>query len=104
MSKPKTYRLHEDATAAMFRRDPKFAAENLSHVQQEGDQTDLMLTLRQVINAFGGIAELAQRTHLNATTLYRRQSGIKNTHRSARRRRHASGGRAKQEAPQGSMK
>lgn len=71
MSKPKAYRLHDDATAVMFRRDPKFAADYLSHVLREGDQTDLMLALRQVINAFGGIAELALRTHLNATTLYR---------------------------------
>ena len=71
MSKAKAYRSHDEATAAMFRRDPKFAADYLSHVLREGDQTDLMLALRQIVNAFGGIPELAQRTHLNATTLYR---------------------------------
>ena len=71
MSKPKACRSHDDATAAMFRRDPGFSADYLSHILHEGDQTDLMLALRQVINACGGIAELAQRTSLNPTTLYR---------------------------------
>jgi probable addiction module antidote protein len=55
----------------MFRRDPKFAAEYLSHVLAEGDETDLMLALRHIANAFGGIATVAKRAELNATSLYR---------------------------------
>ena len=65
------YRSHESATIESFRRDPRFAAEYLNAVLAEGDQEELMLALRYMAEAFGGVPTLAARARLNATTLYR---------------------------------
>lgn len=64
-------RSHEDATVESFRRDPSFAADYLNDVLADGDERELMVALRRVAEAFGGISKLASRTKLNATTLYR---------------------------------
>lgn len=69
--KIKPYRSHDEATAQMFRRDPEFAAEYLNHVLAEGDEIDLMLALRQIACAFGGVPKIAKQAELNATSLYR---------------------------------
>jgi len=68
-------RSHEDATIASFRRDRKFAASYLDQVLADGSQDELMLALRRVSDAFGGVPGLAQQAGLNATTLYRTLSG-----------------------------
>lgn len=65
------YRSHEEATIASFRSDPEFAAEYLNAVLEDGDQEELMLALRRMAEAFGGVAKLAQATKLNVTSLYR---------------------------------
>jgi len=65
------YRGHEEATAESFRKDPVFAAEYLTTVLAEGNQEELMVALRRIAQAFGGVPKLAERTKLNATTLYR---------------------------------
>ncbi|MEP7063064.1 MAG: addiction module antidote protein [Betaproteobacteria bacterium] len=64
-------RSHELATIESFRRNPRNAAEYLNAVLEDGDQDELMLALRRLANAFGGVGELAQAADLNATTLYR---------------------------------
>lgn len=64
-------RSHEAAIIDSFRRDPEFAVQYLNEVLAEGDQDELMLALRRVSKAFGGIAKLASDAELNATTLYR---------------------------------
>jgi probable addiction module antidote protein len=64
-------RSHEDATVESFRRDPSFAADYLNGVLADGDERELMVALRRVADAFGGISKLASKTKLNATTLYR---------------------------------
>ena len=38
---------------------------------EDGDATELMVALRRVADAFGGIPALAIKSKLNATTLYR---------------------------------
>ena len=38
---------------------------------EDGDQRELMLALRRMAKAFGGVPKLAQDTELNATSLYR---------------------------------
>jgi probable addiction module antidote protein len=68
-------RSHEDATVASFRRDRKYAAAYLDQVMADGDQEELMLSLRRLAEAFGGVPGLAQQAGLNATTLYRTLSG-----------------------------
>jgi probable addiction module antidote protein len=64
-------RSHEEASIESFRRDPRFAAEYLNTVLEDGDQEELMLALRRMASAFGGMAGIAKATELNATTLYR---------------------------------
>ena len=70
-SKALPYRSHDDATVASFRDDSEFAAEYLNAVLEDGDQRELMLALRRMAKAFGGVSKLAQETELNTTSLYR---------------------------------
>lgn len=65
------YRSHEEATIASLRDDPEFAAEYLNAVLEDGDQQELLLALRRMAEAFGGVPKLAQSTELNVTSLYR---------------------------------
>ena len=69
--KRRASRSHEEATIESFRRDPKFAAAYLNAVLEDGDQEGIMLALRRVSEARGGIAKLAKTAELNVTTLYR---------------------------------
>ena len=64
-------RSHEQATVESFRKDPAFAAEYLNSVLEDGNQEELMLALRRMSEAFGGVQNLAGRAKLNANTLYR---------------------------------
>lgn len=64
-------RPHHEATIDSFRRDPKFAAAYLNAVLEDGDRAELLTALRYVTEAFGGVSRIAQKTHLNTTTLYR---------------------------------
>ena len=67
----KTHRTHEEATVEMFRKDPELAADYLNSVLEDGDETDLMLALRALSKAFGGVQEVARQADVNAHTLYR---------------------------------
>lgn len=67
----KTDRSHEEATITMFREDPSLAAEYLNDVLASGDEVDLMLALRDLSKAFGGIQEVARRADANPHTMYR---------------------------------
>lgn len=62
---------HERATIDSFRRDPAFAAEYLNAVFEDGGRAELMLALRRMAEAYGGIATLARKANLNSKTLYR---------------------------------
>ena len=70
-SKSEPSRSHEEATVESFRKDPEFAAEYLNSILEDGDQEELMLALRRMSQAFGGVQKLAGKAHLNANTLYR---------------------------------
>jgi probable addiction module antidote protein len=70
-SKSAPSRSHEDATVESFRKDPSFAAEYLNSVLEDGDQEELMLALRRMSKAFGGVTKLAKEAELNLNTLYR---------------------------------
>ncbi len=70
-SKPVASRSHEDATVDSIRKDPAFAAEYLNSVLEDGDQKELMLVLRRMANALGGVSKLAKEAELNVNTLYR---------------------------------
>jgi probable addiction module antidote protein len=64
-------RAHDDAMAELFRDDPAFATQYLNTVLEEGEQADLLVALRQMAKAFGGVSTLAEKAHLNPTQLYR---------------------------------
>ena len=64
-------RSHEAATVESFRNDPQFAAAYLDAVLLDGTQEELMLALRRLSEAFGGVRKLASNAKLNTTTLYR---------------------------------
>ena len=70
-TKSRVSRSHEDATIESFRKDPAFAAEYLNSILEDGDQEELMLALRRMSKAFGGVQKLAGQGKLNTNTLYR---------------------------------
>jgi probable addiction module antidote protein len=67
----KVHRSHEEATTEMFQNDPALAADYLNDVLATGDEVDLMLALRSLSKAFGGIQEVARRADANPNTMYR---------------------------------
>ena len=69
MTKP--WRSHDEATADMLREDPAFAATYLNAVLEDGDQAEVLVALRHVVNARSSMQKVAEQTELNATTLYR---------------------------------
>ena len=70
-TKSRVSRSHEEATIESFRKDPAFAAEYLNSILEDGNQEELMLALRRMSKAFGGVQKLADQAKLNANTLYR---------------------------------
>jgi probable addiction module antidote protein len=64
-------RSHEEATIESFRKDPAFAAELLSDILADGDQDELMVMLKYLAKAFGGVGKLAGKAEVNVTSLYR---------------------------------
>ncbi len=52
-------------------RDPELAAEYLTAAAEEGSVELFLIALRNVTEAQGGIAEIAEATHLNRQTMYR---------------------------------
>lgn len=62
---------NDEANAAMFRDDPQLAAEFLSAVIRDGSQEELLIAMRQLALAFGGVASVARTAKLNPKTLYR---------------------------------
>ena len=70
MSTP-SFITHEQATIKSFRNDSAFAAEYVNAVLEDGDEAELLLALRRMAEAFGGVPQVAKEANLNATTLYR---------------------------------
>jgi probable addiction module antidote protein len=62
---------NDEAMAELYRDDPAFAALLLSSILEDGDQSELLVVLRQMAKAFGGVQAVAEQAHLNPTQLYR---------------------------------
>ncbi len=71
-------RAHDDAMAEAYREDPAFAVEVLNSILEDGDQGELMIVLRQMAKAFGGVQMVAEQAQLNPTQLYRTLSASGN--------------------------
>lgn len=61
----------DDAMAELYRGDPTFALEVINGILEDGDQAELLIVLRQMAPAFGGVQAVAEQAHLNPTQLYR---------------------------------
>ncbi len=64
-------RAHDDAMAEIFRNDPSYAVELLNSILEDGEQSELLIALRQMTKAFGGVAKVAKQAQLNGTHIYR---------------------------------
>ena len=64
-------RTHDEAMADEFRNDPAYAVELLNSILEDGEQGELLIVLRQMAKAFGGVQEIAEKANLNPTQLYR---------------------------------
>jgi probable addiction module antidote protein len=64
-------RAHDEAMAELYHKDPALAVEILNSILEDGNQAELMIALRQIAKAFGGVAKVAEQAHLNQTQLYR---------------------------------
>ncbi|MES2152630.1 MAG: addiction module antidote protein [Pseudomonadota bacterium] len=69
MSTP--HRTHDEATTEMFRNDPNLAIAYLNSVLADGDDLDVMLALRSLSAAFGGVSAIARHADANVNTMYR---------------------------------
>lgn len=67
----KNSRSHDDAMADLYRNDPNFAATVINAILEDGDQGELLVILRQIAKAFGGVPAIAEQANLNPTQLYR---------------------------------
>jgi probable addiction module antidote protein len=69
--KMKRDRNHDEAMAELFKKNPAYAVELLNGILEDGEQGELLIALRQMTKAFGGVQDVAEKANLNATQLYR---------------------------------
>ena len=63
------HRVHDDAMAEVYQKDPAYALELINSVLADGDQTELLVALRQLAKAFGAVQALADMAQLNPTPI-----------------------------------
>jgi probable addiction module antidote protein len=64
-------RAHDDAMAELFQENSAYALELLNRILGNGEQGELLIALRQMTKAFGGVQSVAEKANLNPTQLYR---------------------------------
>jgi probable addiction module antidote protein len=62
---------HDNAMEELFKEDPGYAVEMLNAILKDGEQGELLIALRQMTKAFGGVQDVAEKANLNPTQLYR---------------------------------
>ena len=64
---------NEEAMAELYRKDPAFAREVINSILEDdkGDIGELLIVLRQLTKAYGGVPAVAEQAQLNPTQLYR---------------------------------
>ena len=62
---------NDEAMAELYRNDPALALELINSILEDGEQAELLIVLRQMAQAFGGVQAVAEQAHLNPTQLYR---------------------------------
>jgi len=64
-------RTHDEAMVELLKQDPAYAVDLLNSILEDGEQGELLIVLRQMTKAFGGVQDVAEKAHLNPTQLYR---------------------------------
>jgi len=66
-------RSNDEAMAEMYRDDPAFAVAALNDILEDPTSSygELLIAMRQMAKAFGGVTSVAGKADLNATQLYR---------------------------------
>jgi probable addiction module antidote protein len=64
-------RSHDEAMAEYFQEDPVYAVHLLNSILADGEPGELLIALRQMAKAFGGVTAIAEKANLNPTQLYR---------------------------------
>jgi probable addiction module antidote protein len=64
-------RLHDESMAEIFQTDPVYGLELLNSILEDGDQAELLIALRHMTKAFGGVPVVAEKANLNTNQLYR---------------------------------
>lgn len=64
-------RTHDEAMAELYHSDPALALDVINGILEDGDQAELLIVLRQLAQAFGGVQAVAEQAHLNPTQIYR---------------------------------
>ena len=66
-----THGTYDEAMAALFQKDPAYALDLLNSVLADGDQTELLTALRQVVKAVGGVKVVAAKSHISSARISR---------------------------------
>lgn len=64
-------RSNDLAMAEMYKADPELALSVMNEIMLDGDQAELMVALRHMALAFGGVSAIAEKANLNPTQMYR---------------------------------
>jgi probable addiction module antidote protein len=64
-------RTHDEAMAELFQANPAYAVELLNSILADGENGELLIALRQMAKAFGGVQRVAEQAGLNPTQMYR---------------------------------
>jgi probable addiction module antidote protein len=64
-------RSHDGAMAEYYQQHPDHAVELLNSILEDGEPGELLVALRQMTKAFGGVQAVAEKAELNPTQLYR---------------------------------
>jgi probable addiction module antidote protein len=65
------FRSHDESMAEKYKADNEYAIEMLNSILEDGEPAELLIALRQMTKAFGGVQAVAGKAELNATQLYR---------------------------------
>jgi probable addiction module antidote protein len=62
---------HDESMIALYRDDPDFAAYMLDEALKEGDQAEVMLTMRRIADAHGGVGMVSDASKITRNSLYK---------------------------------
>ncbi len=54
---------HDEAMAELYTKDPELALQVLNSILEDGDQGEMLIVLRQMAKAFGGVQTVADKAH-----------------------------------------